>query len=136
MIPTHQPQINLTRGALGDVLVAYRTIPMRLKRVMTARTVLRATGTKWTETDVDQQMDLLRARMLPGLGSDPVTEMANTVLHHTWEPSARQDLGIHLCWKGPHQQAVDFAEDDVREDLTRLVEETLRQFYSFIQDQL
>lgn len=120
---------------LGDVLAAYRTIPMRLKH-LTARPLLRAQSTKWTKADIDQQVDLFRARTIPALGAEPVMEMANTILHHTWEPSAQRDLSVQLHWKGAGHQIVDFAQDDVREALTKLVEETLEQVYLFVRAQL
>jgi hypothetical protein len=121
---------------LGDVLVAYRTIPERLRKAMTSRAVLRDPSTKWTKADVDQQLAILQGRTLPGLGSEPVTRMAGTILHHSWDPSAQPSQSLILAWKGPNNETVDFAEDDVREALTTLVDDTLDQVYGFIRAQL
>jgi hypothetical protein len=121
---------------LGDVLVAYRTICKRIDKVLRQGGVLRRATTKWTRQDVDDQVAMMQARTLQGLGADKVTIMASTVLHHTWEPSAQRDMGLQVYWKGPNHQTVDFAADDVREALTKLVEETLEQVYVFITAQL
>jgi hypothetical protein len=121
---------------LGDALVAYRTIEDRLEKAMTNRGVLRDPSTRWTKADVDRQLDQLRARTLPGLGTEKVTKMADVVLHHSWDPSAQPEMSFTVAWKGPNNETVDFAEDDVREDLRRLVEDTLTQVYGFIRAQL
>ena len=72
------------------------------------------------------------ARTLPELGTDPVTIMANTVLHKTWDPNVGLTIGFRLYWKGSDATSLDFAEGDFRSALDKLVEETVEQVCGFI----
>lgn len=116
---------------LGDVLVAYRTIAERLKRLKERR-IVRRSATPWSADDVDREVQMLQDRRLPDLSSEPVTILAGTILHDTWDPSVGLTVAFKLYWKGSDPQTLDFAEGDFRGGLATLVDETLKQVSDFI----
>lgn len=115
---------------LGDVLVAYRTIAERLKRLK--RLGDRGIATLWSAADVDREVRILQDRTLPDLSSEPVTILAGTILHDTWDPSVGLTVAFQLYWKGSDPQTLDLAEGDFRDALATLVDETVKQVSEFI----
>jgi hypothetical protein len=120
---------------LGDVLVAYRTIAKRLKRLKEGR-IVRRSATRWSDADVDREVRILQDRRLPDLSNEPVTILAGTILHDTWDPSVGLTAAFQLYWKGSKPQTLDFAEGDFREALATLVDETVEQVSEFISGSL
>ena len=116
---------------LGDVLVAYRTIAKRLERLGEGR-IVRRSATPWSAGDVDREVRILQDRRLPDLSSKPVTILAGTILHDTWDPSVGLTVAFQLYWKGSDPQTLDFAEGDFRDALATLVDETVKQVSEFI----
>jgi hypothetical protein len=119
---------------LADVFVAYRTIPARLKQI-------KRHGKRrapWTEADIRRELDAFEARTLPELSQEPVTRLADWVLHHSWDTSRSWDtskgfdLSVQLYWKDSDPSTLDFAEGDFRASLSTLVDETLEQVDNFI----
>jgi hypothetical protein len=121
---------------LGDVLVAYRTIAKRIDRGLKDGGVLRRSSTPWKLADVREQVEKMEARALPELGTDPVTIMANTILHRTWDPSVELTMAFKIYWKGSDPETLDFAEGDVRGALSKLVDETVEQIRQFLRSVL
>jgi hypothetical protein len=94
---------------LGDVLISYRTIVERfgyLKRPARRRRL------PVTVTEVERQIGILEARELPELSQEPITKLADRILHETWHPNASQTLGFRLYWKDTDPKSLDFAEGD------------------------
>ena len=116
---------------LGDVLVAYRTIADRLKRLKEGR-IVRRSATPWSAGDVDREVRILQDRRLPDLSSEPVTILAGTILHDTWDPRVGLTVAFQLYWKGSDPQTLDFAEGDFRDALATLVDETVKQVNEFM----
>ena len=79
---------------------------------------------------------------MPEISPEPVTRLADWVLHHSWDTtrswdtSKGFDLSVQLYWKGENLSSLDFAEGDFRTSLDTLVDETLGQVDSFIRDAL
>jgi hypothetical protein len=115
---------------LGDVLVAYRTIAERLKRLK--RLGERRIATLWSAADLDREVRALQDRKLPDLSSKPVTILANTILHDTWDPRVGLTVAFQLYWKGSDPLTLDFAEGDFLEALATLVDETVKRVIGFI----
>jgi hypothetical protein len=115
---------------LGDVLVAYRTIMDRFRRL---RAPARRKNPAWAGAHVERELAILEARRLPELSTDSMRVLADTILHLTWHPNKDSSLAFQLYWKGTDPETLDFAEGDLRGSLNALVEETLRQVYEFIQ---
>ena len=69
---------------------------------------------------------------MPQLSADPVTELANMILHDTWDPSVRLTLAFQLYWKGSDPARLDFAEGHLKEALATLVRETVEQVDGFL----
>jgi hypothetical protein len=120
---------------LGDVLVAYRTIVKRLER-LGQRPIVRRSSTPWTADDIDREVRTLMGRTLPELSSQPVTILAGTILHDTWDPNVELSLAFNIYWKGSDPSTLDFAEGDFRAELSTLVDETLEQVDNFINSAL
>ena len=116
---------------LGDVLVAYRTIAKRLERLGEGR-IVRRSATPWSAADVKREVRILQDRRLPDLSSKPVTILAGTILHDTWDPSVGLTVAFQLYWKGSDSRTLDFAEGDFRDALATLVDETVKQISEFI----
>lgn len=116
---------------LGDVFVAYRTVAKRLGR-LGERRIARRSATPWSAADVDREVRAFQDRRLPELGADPVTVMAGTILHNTWDPSVELSLAFRIYWKNSNPETLDFAEGDFREALAKLVDETVEQVRGFI----
>jgi hypothetical protein len=96
---------------LGDVLVAYRTIMDRLRRL---RAPARRKNPAWAEADIEWQLAALEARRLPELSTDSMRVLADTILHLTWHPNKDSSLAFQLYWKGINSETLDFAEGDLR----------------------
>jgi hypothetical protein len=120
---------------LGDVLVAYRTIAKRLERLR-ERQIARRSATPWSAADIDREIRILEARTLPELSTEPMTILAGTILHDTWDPSKGLTLAFRLYWKGSNPAALDFAEGDFRGALATLFDETVEQVGGFIRGAL
>jgi hypothetical protein len=118
---------------LGDVLVAYRTIAERFGHL---RRPARRKRIPIVVADIEREIGILKARTLPELSPEPVTKLANSILHETWHPNGPRTLAFELYWKGTHGESLDFAVADFRGSLKALVEQTLRQTYEFVLDVL
>lgn len=113
---------------LADVLVSYRTIVERFGHL---RRAARRKRIPIPVTDVEHEIEILNARKLPELSTEPVTKLANTILHEAWHPSGVRSLAFELYWKGAEPKTLDFAEADFRGALDALVEMTIKHIYEF-----
>lgn len=105
---------------LGEVLAAYRTVvdrfaqlkgPARRGRLPVAQDV------------VEEELSVLRGRQLPALSAEPVSRLANRVLHEAWHPTDYDALGLEIHWKERDgDYFVDFGHGDVRDELLTLTE--------------
>jgi hypothetical protein len=114
---------------LGDVLISYRTIVERFGHL---RRPARRQRLPMAVTEVERQIGILDAKQLPELSGEPITKLADRILHETWHPHASQALGFQLYWKDTDPKSLDFAEGDFKGSLKALVESTLGQVYEFI----
>jgi hypothetical protein len=114
---------------LADVLVSYRTIVERFEYL---RRPARRKRIPIPVTDIEREIAALKVRKLPELSTEPVTNLANTVLHEAWHPSGARSLAFELYWKGTDPKTLDFAEAEFRRALDALVEMTIKQIYEFI----
>lgn len=115
---------------LGEVLAAYRTVvdrfahlrgPARRGRLPVALDV------------VEDELAVLRGRKLSALSDEPMTRLANRVLHEAWHPTADDALALEIHWKQRDGgDFIDFANGDVRDELLSLAEDTLKQIRAFI----
>jgi hypothetical protein len=114
---------------LGDVLISYRTIVERFGHL---RRPARRQRLPMAVTEVDRQIGILEERELPELSGEPITKLADRILHETWHPNASRALGFQLYWKDADPKSLDFAEGNFRDSLKALVEATLEQVCEFI----
>lgn len=114
---------------LGDVLISYRTIVERFGHL---RRPARRRRLPMAVTEVERQIGILEAKQLPELSGEPITKLADRILHETWHPNASQALGFQLYWTDTDPKSLDFSEGDFKGSLKALVEGTLRQVYEFI----
>lgn len=114
---------------LGEVLTSYRTIVDRFSHL---RRSARRGRLSVPVTDINRELDILEARTLPALSSEPLEVLANRILHEAWHPGASQGLAFELYWKGDADSTVDFAEGDLRGELCTVAEQTLQQVDQFI----
>jgi hypothetical protein len=114
---------------LADVLVSYRTIVERFGHL---RRPARRKRIPIPVTDIEREINVLRVRKLPEISGEPVTNLANTILHEAWHPSGARSLAFGLYWKGTNPMTLDFAEADFRGALDALVEMTIKQICEFI----
>lgn len=113
---------------LGDVLVAYRTVVDRFRYL---RGPARRGSLKPHFDRVTSNLDTLEQRRVPALSPDPLTLLANTVLHESWHPSTSRELAFELYWKGEGTMEVDFSEGPVMDQLGAQIEETANQLDDF-----
>jgi hypothetical protein len=116
---------------LSDVLVWYRTIAERLGHLKRpARRGLIAVP----EPDVQALVSQLNAELLPLLSSEPVRNLANTVLHQSWHPNGAGGLALTLSFTGsPPDVVVDFVPGGFWDSLTDLVVRTVEDSTSLIE---
>ena len=106
---------------LGEVLGAYRTLRNRV------RSLKRASS---DPSAVERLASHLEAGRLPELSSESVIDMADHILHTTWDPGGSPGRDLQLAWKGSDPKTVDFVEGDLR----GLAEDTINQVGAFIDD--
>jgi hypothetical protein len=113
---------------LGDVLISYRTIAERfghLKRPARRRRL------PVTVTEVERQIGILKTREWPELSGEPITRLADRILHETWHPDT-SSLGFELDWKKHSSRVSRLWGGDFRGSLQSPVEDTFRQVYEFM----
>ncbi len=115
---------------LGEVLAAYRTV---VDRFALLKGPARRGQLPVLLTDVEAELSVLREGRLPSLSEQPVTDLANRILHEAWHPTEDDALALGIYWKqreGTH--IVDFGTGDVRGELLTLAERTVKQVNQFI----
>ena len=114
---------------LNDALIWYRCIPERLANLKTAA---RSGQTAITETEIEDELSVLRSRTVPEFNSQKIVQLSNNLLHRSWHPTIAKDTSFTLVWKGDDRGTVDFVEaGNVRDSLHQTLVEVVEQVLAF-----
>lgn len=115
---------------LADVLVWYRAVVDRLRRLKTA---VRKKRIPLSLPELEQELSTANVRVISEFGGKRVRDLADTLLHESWHPTT-PDAGFDLYWREiDGRSVVAFTEEgDVMDSLFTVTKEAIEQVESLI----
>lgn len=117
---------------LAEVLVCYRTV---IERIGKLKGPARRCRLSVTTSEIDQLVDQLNREVITQMSAEPVRELANTVLHHSWHPDRtgrKVDLTLAFLGQRPNIE-VDFTQGGFRDALHQLVVRTVEDTVALVE---